>query len=90
MEKTVSRRQIIYSTPQFYREAYGDYLMAYGEWQDVSGNLLAICTRAPAIAGNPLSLCDAEVDADYLRTLVPVQAAEVPEMWMRPFRAFLA
>ncbi len=90
------RRQIIYRTPRFFREKAakevpnGDYVMAYGEWQDAKGNLLAICVRATAIAGNRGSLCDFEVEPSYLHLLVSVRPGDVPALWLADFRAFLA
>lgn len=64
-------------------------MMAYGEWRDVSGQRLAICLRAPAIAGNRESLCDFEVAAEYLRSQRSVKPQDVPVLWMSAFRAFL-
>ena len=90
METKAPRRQIIYRTPRFYKDADDDYIMAYGEWQDHAGKLLAICVRATAIAGNRGSLCDFEVEPRYLHTKVSVRPGDVPVLWMSDFRAFLA
>ena len=73
--------------PRFYREG-GDYLMVYSEWQ-APGEPRKLSIRAASLAGNPLSVCGAEIEPGYLRRCRRVAAADVPARWMATFVAFL-
>ena len=74
--------------PRFYREPGGDFLMVYSEWQE-PGEPKKLSIRAASLAGNPLSVCGAEIEPAYLRRCRRVAAAEVPARWMASFAAFL-
>ena len=74
--------------PRYYREPGGDFLMVYSEWQ-ASGEARKLSIRAASLAGNPLSVCGAEIEPAYLRRCRRVAAAEVPARWMASFAAFL-
>ena len=69
--------------PRFYREG-GDYLMVYSEWQE-HGEPKKLSIRAASLAGNPLSICGAEIEPGYLRRCRRVAAAEVPARWRTAF-----
>ena len=73
--------------PRFYREG-GDYLMVYSEWQE-HGEPKKLSVRAASLAGNPLSVCGAEIEPSYLRQCRRVAEDEVSARWMAAFAAFL-
>lgn len=84
---TVATTREVLLEPRFYREG-GDYLMVYSEWQE-HGEPKKLSIRAASLAGNPLSVCGAEIEAPYLRRCRRVAEAEVPARWMASFAAFL-
>ena len=76
--------------PRYYRETgTGDYLMVYSEWIQ-PGEPRKLSIRAASLAGNPLSVCGAEIEPAYLRRCRRVAAAEVPARWMASFVNFLS
>ena len=83
---TVARVEVAVE-PRFYREG-GDYLMVYSEWVE-PGVPRKLNIRAASLAGNPLSVCGAEIEPAYLRRCRRVAAADVPARWMAAFAAFL-
>lgn len=62
--------------------------MVYSEWQE-HGERKKLSIRAASLAGNPLLVCGAEIEAPYLRRCRPVAAAEVPARRMASFAAYL-
>jgi hypothetical protein len=85
---TVARVEVAVE-PRYYREtATGDFLMVYSEWVE-SGAPRKLNVRAANLAGNPLSVCGAEIEPGYLRRCRQVAAAEVPARWMASFVNFL-
>ena len=74
--------------PRYYRESGGDYLMVYSEWIQ-PGEPRKLSIRAASLAGNPLSVCGAEIEPGYLRRCRRVATAEVPARWMASFAAFM-
>ena len=74
--------------PRYYREPGGDYLMLYSEWQ-APGEPRKLSIRAASLAGNPLSVCGAEIEPSYLRRCRRVAAADVPARWRTAFVNFL-
>ena len=86
--RTTGGRVEVAVAPRFYREPGGDYLMVYSEWQ-APGEHRKLSIRAASLAGNPLSVCGAEIEPSYLRRCRRVAAADVLPRWMASFAAFL-